>query len=37
LNLDGGASSGLLLSEPAEGIASFSLLPTVITIRPKPI
>ena len=36
LNLDGGASSGLLLREPSEGIPAFSLLPTVITIRPKP-
>jgi exopolysaccharide biosynthesis protein len=35
LNLDGGASSGLLLKEPSEGIPAFTLLPTVITIRPK--
>jgi hypothetical protein len=37
LNLDGGASSGLLLAEPAEGIPAFSLLPAVITIYPKPL
>lgn len=36
LNLDGGASSGLLVKEPSEGIPAFSLLPTVIAIRPKP-
>ena len=35
LNLDGGGSSGVLLREPAEGIPAFTLLPTVITIRPK--
>jgi uncharacterized protein YigE (DUF2233 family) len=35
LNLDGGASSGLLLANPAEGIPAFSLLPSVITIHPK--
>lgn len=35
LNLDGGGSSGLLLREPAERIPAFTLLPTVITIRPK--
>jgi hypothetical protein len=35
LNLDGGASSGLLLREPSEGIPAFTLLPTVITIHPK--
>jgi pyruvate/2-oxoacid:ferredoxin oxidoreductase alpha subunit len=32
LNLDGGASTGLLLSEPAEGIAAFALLPVVIVV-----
>ncbi len=35
LNLDGGTSTGLRLSEPAEGIAAFSLLPTVILVYPK--
>ena len=35
LNLDGGTSTGLLLSEPAEGIAAFNLLPIVITVYPK--
>jgi uncharacterized protein YigE (DUF2233 family) len=32
LNLDGGASTGLLLAEPAEGIPAFVLLPSVILI-----
>ena len=35
LNLDGGASSGIQLTEPPEGVAPFSLLPIVITVRPK--
>ena len=35
LNLDGGASAGLLLSNPKEGIPSFSLLPTVILVYEK--
>jgi uncharacterized protein YigE (DUF2233 family) len=35
LNLDGGASSGMLLANPAEGIPAFSLLPSVITVHPK--
>lgn len=35
LNLDGGASSGIHLSEPVEGVAPFSLLPIVIAVRPK--
>lgn len=35
LNLDGGTSTGLRLSEPAEGIAAFSLLPAVIAVYPK--
>lgn len=35
LNLDGGASTGLLLSDPPEGIAAFDLLPTVITVYPE--
>ena len=33
LNLDGGTSTGLLLSEPEEGIGAFVPLPTVILIR----
>jgi uncharacterized protein YigE (DUF2233 family) len=32
LNLDGGASTGLLLAEPAEGIPAFVELPSVILI-----
>ncbi|UCG23569.1 MAG: phosphodiester glycosidase family protein [Chloroflexota bacterium] len=35
LNLDGGASTGILLAEPPEGVAPFSLLPIVITVHPK--
>jgi uncharacterized protein YigE (DUF2233 family) len=35
LNLDGGASTGILLAEPLEGIAPFTLLPVVITVHPK--
>lgn len=35
LNLDGGASTGLQLAEPAEGVAPYSLLPIVITVHPK--
>jgi hypothetical protein len=35
LNLDGGGSSGLLLKEPPEGIAAYTSLPIVITIRSK--
>ncbi|GMQ78429.1 MAG: phosphodiester glycosidase family protein [Anaerolineae bacterium] len=35
LNLDGGASAGLLLSDSKEGIPSFSLLPTVILVFQK--
>ena len=35
LNLDGGASSGILVTEPLEGIAPFSLLPAVITATTK--
>ncbi len=35
LNLDGGASSGMLLASPAEGIPAFSLLPSVITVHLK--
>jgi uncharacterized protein YigE (DUF2233 family) len=33
LNLDGGTSTGLLLSEPADGIGAFVPLPTVILVR----
>lgn len=36
LNLDGGASSGLLLAEPLESMPAFSLLPVVITVYPQP-
>jgi uncharacterized protein YigE (DUF2233 family) len=35
LNLDGGASSGIQLAEPVEGVAPFSLLPIVIAVRPR--
>jgi len=35
LNLDGGTSTGLLLSEPAEGIAAYNLLPVVIVVNPR--
>ncbi len=35
LNLDGGASAGMLLSNSREGIPSFSLLPTVILVYEK--
>lgn len=35
LNLDGGASTGIQVSEPSEGVAPYSLLPTVITIHPS--
>lgn len=35
LNLDGGASTGLLLADPVEGVAPFTLLPAVITVYPK--
>ncbi|MFN2187660.1 MAG: phosphodiester glycosidase family protein, partial [Candidatus Promineifilaceae bacterium] len=35
LNLDGGASTGLILSEPGEGIPSFSALPSVLLVYPK--
>jgi hypothetical protein len=35
LNLDGGASTGLLLADPVEGIAPFTLLPSVIMVYPK--
>lgn len=34
LNLDGGTSTGLLLADPPEGIAAYSLLPAVIIIHP---
>jgi hypothetical protein len=35
LNLDGGASTGIFLAEPAEGIVSFSLLPSVVLAYPR--
>ncbi len=35
LNLDGGASTGMLLADPAEGVIAFSLLPTVILAYEK--
>ena len=33
LNLDGGASTGILLADPPEGVAPFTLLPIVITVK----
>ncbi|HSM58136.1 MAG TPA: phosphodiester glycosidase family protein [Candidatus Sulfomarinibacteraceae bacterium] len=36
LNLDGGASSGLYLAQPALYAPAFSLLPTVITVHERP-
>jgi len=35
LNLDGGASTGLVLNDPAEGIPAFSELPSVILVFAK--
>ena len=35
LNLDGGASTGMLLADPAEGVIAFSLLPSVILVFEK--
>ena len=35
LNLDGGASTGIQLAEPSDGVAPFSLLPIVIAVRPR--
>jgi len=35
LNLDGGASSGLILADPGEGIPAFSELPSVLLVYPK--
>jgi uncharacterized protein YigE (DUF2233 family) len=35
LNLDGGASAGLMLREPAESVPPFVLLPAVITVHTK--
>jgi hypothetical protein len=35
LNLDGGASTGLVLSDPTEGIPAFSELPSVILVYEK--
>ncbi len=37
LNLDGGASSGLLLQEPMDGVPPFTTLPVVITVHPRPV
>lgn len=35
LNLDGGTSSGILLTDPLEEVPALALLPTVILVRPK--
>jgi hypothetical protein len=35
LNLDGGASTGLMISDPREEFPAFSLLPVVITVSPR--
>jgi hypothetical protein len=35
MNLDGGPSSGVLVSDPGEGISAYSLLPVVITVHPR--
>ena len=35
LNLDGGASTGLLLADPVGGVAPYTSLPSVITVYPK--
>ncbi len=35
LNLDGGASTGLFLADPGEGIPAFSELPSVLLVYPK--
>lgn len=35
LNLDGGSSTGLLLADPVDGVAPFTLLPVVIRIYSK--
>jgi hypothetical protein len=35
LNLDGGASTGLLLSNPSEGIPAFNELPLVLLVYPR--
>ena len=35
LNLDGGASTGIQLAEPSDGVAPYSLLPIVIAVRPR--
>lgn len=34
-NLDGGASTGLYLAEPEEGVPAFSLLPSVVLVHHK--
>ena len=35
LNLDGGASTGIALAEPAESVPAFSRLPAVIAVFPR--
>lgn len=35
LNLDGGASTGLLLADPEEGYPAFTAIPSVILVRPR--
>jgi hypothetical protein len=35
LNLDGGASTGLILADPEEGIPALSELPSVLLVYPK--
>ncbi|GAB4153835.1 MAG: phosphodiester glycosidase family protein [Candidatus Promineifilaceae bacterium] len=35
LNLDGGASTGILLAQPAEGLGTLATVPTVITVHAR--
>ncbi|MCA9924903.1 MAG: phosphodiester glycosidase family protein, partial [Anaerolineales bacterium] len=35
LNLDGGTSTGLVLSEPEEQVLAFTAVPAVITVFPR--
>ncbi len=35
LNLDGGSSTGLLMAEPVDGVAPFTLLPVIISVYAK--
>lgn len=35
LNLDGGASTGILLAQPAEGLGTLATVPAVITVHPR--